>query len=379
MNKKILYIACADLQLKSGGGLANLAFYNSLIKHFGKRVDLIPFASFKPEGIGKEFYAKPKNILQKAWDFPKGIIHRFNPWIHDFLANHINEYGCCIINSGIYGDIIPEIKNYIPHIIVIHHNCEVDFQNDNNRPTTMFGLFPYWVRRNECNSYRLADLNLFLTTYDMNHFQDIYGLIDESKKAVVGMYLPESYEFLEESDINTSKFAICGGLNNVQTVKGIKDFSKLLPILEDIAGKRIELTIAGRNPGTYIKDFCSSRPYIRLIENPLDMSEVLLDSGIFICPVNVGSGLKLRVMDGLKLGMPIITHEVSARGYEAFFNEPWFKVYNDGMSFSKGLQELLGYCGNNSNIRKTIIQKFKSVFSFECGDTRFINLLIDLG
>lgn len=375
MKNKILYIASADLQLKSGGGLANLAFYNSLISHFGERVDLIPFANYKPEGVSKEFYARPKSILKKALDFPKGIIHRFNPWIHDFLANHTNEYGCCIINSGIYGDIIIEIKKYIPHIIVIHHNCEVDFQNDNNRPTTLFGLFPFWVKRNEFNSYHFADLNLFLTSYDMNHFQEIYGVIDDSKKAVVGIYLPEKYEFKIDSDIASIKYAICGGLNNVQTVKGIKAFSKLLPILEEMVGNNIELIIAGRNPGTYIKNFCSSRTYIRLIENPVDMSLILLDSGIFICPINVGSGLKLRIMDGLKLGMPIITHEVSARGYEAFFNEPWFKVYKDETTFRKSLSDLLEYCSNNTGVRMKIIDKFKTIFSFENGDIRFINYI----
>lgn len=372
---KILFIASADLKLKSGGAYANLAFYKSLLNHYGDRVDLVPFTNAKPEKLNPAFYAPPKNIVQKLLDFPKGIIHRFNPWIFEFLKKYGKDYSCCIINDGLKGDIIPIIKKYIPKVIVIHHNCEVDFQNDNNRPTTLFGFFPHWVRCNENNSYRLADLNLFLTAYDMNHFTDIYGTIDDSKRAVVGIYLPDKYEFKNDGKISTFKFAICGSLNNVQTVKGIKDFSKLLPILEDVIGDKIELTIAGRNPGNYIKDFCLSRSYIRLVENPVDMSEVLLNSGIFICPINVGSGLKLRVMDGLKLGMPIITHEVSARGYEAFFNEPWFKVYKDKQTFRKALIEVLEYCSNNIDIRLKIIAKFKAYFSFESGDIRFINYI----
>lgn len=370
--KKILFIASADLTAKTGGGFANLAFFKTLKNYFGEDVDVIPFCNIKPVAIPDDYFATPKSTLKKILDFPKGIIHRFNPWIYSFLKEYGNLYQCCIINDGLKGDVILEIKKYIKTVIVIHHNCEVDFQNDNRRPTTLFGLFPYWVKRNERLSYQLADLNLFLTTNDLHRFKEMYGKLPANRNKIVGVYLPTDEEINVNSSVDSSRLAICGGLNNVQTIKGIQDFSKFYPLIEDIIGSDFQLIIAGRNPGEYINKFVKEHSHVNLIANPDNMSRVLMNSGIFICPINVGSGLKLRIMDGLKLGMPILTHEVSSHGYECFWGKPWFKVYRNEKEFRNGLRELKEYCETNDNIRAGIIDSFKSFFSYESGSKRFI-------
>lgn len=376
MRKKVLFIASADLNIKSGGGYANLAYYRSLKDMKDITVDLIPFTSKLTEDINPDYYAPPKSYLRKIIDFPFGIIHRFRPWISIFLEKHGSEYDVCVINDGLKGDIIPEIKKYIKTIITIHHNCEVDFQNDNNRPTTLFGLFPYWVKRNERLSYYLSDLNLFLTQYDKNHFKEVYGTPNGNHSEVLGVFLPSTFTPISDNTaINLNNLAICGGLNNVQTINGIIDFESYFPILKEIYEDDFQLIISGRNPGKKIVDFANSDKHIRIIPNPKNMSEVLLTSGILISPVNVGSGLKLRVMDGLKMGMPILAHEVSSRGYENLFNEPWFKIYRNEKEFKNGLLDIIDYCKMNNNVRKIIIDKFMQSFSYEAGIMRFSKII----
>ena len=102
---------------------------------------------------------------------------------------------------------------------------------------------------------------------------------------------------------------------------------------------------------------------------PENMSETIIDCGIFICPTNVGGGIKLRVMDGLKLGMPIITHKVSARGYDAFWDKPWFQVYEDKDSFMKALEKINVVIRENDGLRDEIIESYKQIFSFSNGNS----------
>ena len=106
------------------------------------------------------------------------------------------------------------------------------------------------------------------------------------------------------------------------------------------------------------------------------MSETIIDRGIFICPTNVGGGIKLRILDGLKLGMPIITHKVSARGYEDFWDKPWFQVYEDKDSFMAALNMINAVMKENVVLRDEILESYMRIFSFSNGKTRFLSSII---
>ena len=105
-----------------------------------------------------------------------------------------------------------------------------------------------------------------------------------------------------------------------------------------------------------------------IIPNPIDIEKEVVNNDIFVCPTCIGGGLKLRVMDGLKVGLPILVHEVSARGYDYFFTHDWFQIYNDKESFIAALKQIKDIFKNiDSNI---IIQEYNNYFSFEAGVKR---------
>ena len=74
-------------------------------------------------------------------------------------------------------------------------------------------------------------------------------------------------------------------------------------------------------------------------------------------------------MDGLRQGLPVLVHSVSARGYDWFFNKPYFKIYNDEQTFFKGLSSLLEYCKKDVN-RNQIQKDYYEIYSFEAGCER---------
>lgn len=375
MKDRILFVATTDIHRKSGGGYAHMAFYKAFFNAYSDRLDIIQFKEFQKNGDVNSFGVPRQSLAKKVGCLMKGVIHRFNPWLLDFLKRDSNKYGSIIINSGIVGDIIDDIKKHVENVIIIHHNCEVDFQMDNNGPTTLGGIFPYFVKRNEKKSYLKADLNLFLTEHDRQRFVQLYGKIDSSKTFVIGVF--DTEDFLPPCNGKTQSNILCitGGLNNVQSIKGIKDFQKYLGVINEIFEKRYKIIIAGRNPGNYINRLCSLNEKLHLVPNPIDMNNVISNAGIFLCPINVGSGLKLRIMDGLRLGKPILTHEVSAYGYEPFYNEEWFQVYNDENSFENGLLAILNYIESTPNHFDIIRGAYSKYFSYTCGSTRLLNIV----
>lgn len=362
---KILLITSSDITVKSGGGFANRAFYDSLMLHYPHEVDVVQYD--KTGG--------------RMTSFMRGKIHKLYYWLLDYLDQRKGEYQVCVINTGLFGDLVPEIRKRGIRVVTIHHNYEAVFQMDNRRPTTLWGLTPWFVRRNEKKAYQQSDLNIYLSAYDRDMMRTHYCVTESLNDVVVGGYetLEQSKAFSKEEPRKNPSIdvAISGCLNHLQTKLGIRDFAQYYEDSFRTMMPSSRLVITGRTPCKFIKEY-AHRNDIVLVPNPDSISEVIKDCSIYLCPVNVGSGVKFRILDGLRLGMPILTHAVSARGYDMFAEKPWFQSYHDAESFEKGLQSILEYMDQHKNIRREIIQDYQSVFSFETGDKRFIDAISKL-
>ena len=361
---KILLITSTGITTKSGGGFANRAFYDSLTLHFPESVDVISF--------------EPSSLIEKVSCVLHARIHRLHTKVLDCIDRNKGAYQLCIINSGLYGDLVPEIKKRGVRVVTIHHNFEPVFQKENKRPVTLWGLTSFFVRRNERKAYRYSDLNIFLSDYDRKMMAERYGASINQHDTVVGIFEPISHSplFLHKAaDVPNIDVAMSGSLNHLQTILGLKDFSKnYFHIFRKIMPVASRLVITGSSPGKALNVFFQEGN-AKIVPNPDCVSDVIKDCSIYFCPVNVGSGVKLRILDGLRLGMPVLAHKVSSRGYESFIDKPWFVVYDDVESFEKGLKAILSYLKNNNDFRTEIIREYETQFSFEAGDKRFFAAL----
>ena len=162
-----------------------------------------------------------------------------------------------------------------------------------------------------------------------------------------------------------NRFVITGNLSAMQTehslLKWLKDY---YPILKDCFPSS-SLTIAGKNPSQAIQKQCSNLG-IRLISSPESMDDVLQDADFYICPTEWGGGLKLRVMDGLRWGLPVVTHKVSARGYDLFEEKGILLSYSNKIEFKNAL---LTFSEMNIDKQK-VIDMYQNIFSFAAGVKR---------
>lgn len=373
--KKILFVATSNIFLPSGGGLANRALLKALQEEYPDRVDVVhPFVT---NDVPSNFFLVPEySGKDKLKGLLLGRVHKYNPWLLDFIDQHKGEYSHCFINCGIFGDLAKGVQARGIKVCVIHHNYEVEFQMDNRSMPTFGGRFPYFVKRNERNAYGRADLNLFLTNSDLDTLRRVYGDISKGNNEVIGIFedVDCNLDDVRERKLDARKLVICGSLSSVQTLRGMEHFSaNCLPSLHGFYGDDFSLLLTGRNPREFICNLADNDRQIRLVPNPENMSETIIDNGVFICPTNVGGGIKLRIMDGLKLGMPVITHRISARGYDAFWGKPWFQIYEDRESFVESLNNINKVIAETDNLRSEIIDSYVSAFSYSSGKARFLS------
>lgn len=373
---KILFVTRHNPFIRSGGGLATKAFINAFSKLYPNNVDLIIADNCEIDNsicVNKIYKAKERNILQRLFSLVTGSLHRFAPLTQKTIIE--NNYRICILDGSIIaGDLVQWLNKRDIFTITIHHNYEPDYHKDNKSIESLKGHFLYHIRNNERKAYINSNLNLFLTEYDYKKFIKTYGKSKGLSK-VIGIFEPEISE-KTENNIKISKYpsiVISGAMHSTQTKKGITDFynnywNNTQNILKDF-----QLTLTGRNPYGEIYRQMNKHNNVNIVPNPTNIYEIIAKNNIYCCPTCVGGGIKLRVMDGLRLGLFILVHKISARGYDAFFEYPWFQVYDDQDSYVNALQKIKEQLAYHNP--KDIQQKYNSYFSFEAGINRLDDIL----
>lgn len=380
MNKKILIVTLHYLNGAGGGVFASRAYINAIAEVFkvGEVTLLYPAGEGHPiEGIDPRVKAIPvynnKPRFEKGLDLLVGNVHRNFKVLPELLKKE--KFDIIVFdNSKVSFRMIDLAHRNGAKVITIHHNCELEYVRDNSS-SLLKNLNLYWTRKYEGEALRKSDINLVLTPEDRELLINHYAKGTSPKVEVIGTFesKPEDDSEYESSEVyseNRERFVITGNLSAQQTEKSLLPWlDTYYPILKDEIPDA-QLVIAGKNPYESITKKCRALGIV-LIPSPKEMAPILLDADCYICPTALGGGLKLRIMDGLKQGLPVITHEVSARGYHDFANAGVLFSYHDADTFRAAIRQVKDLPINANAVRSL----YRSVFSFPAGVRRLSNIL----
>ena len=165
------------------------------------------------------------------------------------------------------------------------------------------------------------------------------------------------------------RYILTGNLSVRQNIDSFRTWMQEgWPVLLETDPEAV-LTVAGRDPDPEVEALCRGEERIRLVPSPPDMEPLLREADIYLCPADNGSGIKLRVMDGLRQGLPVVAHRKAARGYEPFVGKGLF-LYDDAQTLRRALRAAAVPVD-----RAGMIRAYQSLFSFEAGVKRLSALL----
>lgn len=123
----------------------------------------------------------------------------------------------------------------------------------------------------------------------------IYGHTD-AKNIVIGTFDFKNAEIIQLNETNSSEFdiVISGSLKTYQKEHGIKDFmdNYYEIVLKHIPDVRILMT--ARDPGPEILAYAERHAdHIKIVPSPQDIHAEVRRANIFLCPTDIGGGLKL--------------------------------------------------------------------------------------
>lgn len=281
-----------------------------------------------------------RSKIRKGLDIYRGRLHRLT----DFVRKHLSEcrYDAIVIDHSLTAaSLIDDIKDTGARIITIHHNVERDYLRD-NKPALLYRLpMVYFSRRAERDALEKSDVNFTLTENDATSFATWYPERNLHLRSIgICEYRPIP-EKAFDNQTSGHTFVMTGSLCFAQSLRPILEFvQKYYPIIKTTCPDA-KLIIAGRNPSEELLAKCSEDQSIEIVANPQNMDDVVKRANYYVCPINAGSGIKLRVMDGLKQGLPVLAHEVSAIGYERVMDRGALFAYRDEQTFTESLNDLL--------------------------------------
>lgn len=372
---KILFVTDHYVDKKVGGAKASLGF----IKVFSEVFDEITFIYPEYEGsdIAELIPSNVKGIpcidnrskFKKGLDLYRGRLHRYGDFLRVHLAS--NHYDLIVIDhSRIWSSLSDTFIKSGSKLITIHHNVEKDYVKDN--PGAFYLRVPqtYYAVEAEKKAVVSSDINITLTGNDKDVLQQLYpdakghfyhlGAIDFN----VDTYKPGS-------EVDSFTFIITGALSYRQSIVPIVDFvQNYWPVVVK-EYPMAKLIIAGREPSKDIIKVCILFPSVELVANPPDMKVWLNKANYYICPINLGSGQKTRISDGLKSGMSVLCHEVSVYGYECIRDAGFIYPYNDMRTFKSALKQMI----TTQTDGQFVFNSYKNFFGLEAGVQRLSDIL----
>lgn len=370
---KTLFITNTYLTGNSGGVYATKAYINA----FAKLSEQMTVVYAMKEGAEAKDIIMDNVTMVPVWDSRTrihkyidlclGVITRFQKSCFKIITPEI--YDTVVFNnSEASSGLINKFKKLGLNVITIHHNYQIEYlKGDCNIICLLPKLF--WTNIYERRAVRYSDLNLVLTNEDAELLKFHYG---DGRFENIGIFEYKEISLGEKHNTNNPyhKYVITGWLGSKQTedslIPWIKDY---YPILKEVDPTAV-LIIAGRDPSPKLFSI-ARRNGINVIASPPDMQPILDKSDYYICPTNRGGGLKLRILDGLKSGLPVLTHVISARGYDYMQQLGMVKAYDSHESFKSQLKEMLSLPYSKNQV----VTEYANYYSLMNGVNKLYSIL----
>ena len=371
--KRVLYVLRHDPWGRGGGCYACRGYLEAFGEVFagaaidacvcaeylvGSHTELFPGVRFIP--------VEPRSNVQRLMIPLTQVLHRHQSTVLRLLRERRYDY-VVFDDNCIAGSLVRHCRKAGVRTVVINHNCEVEYFRDNMSVLKGLALLPA-VRNNERRSYLECDINIFLTEEDRDTFARMYGK-SRTRAVIGGCFLPRDEEISAQAERQSEATGrhrltavISGTIGNVQNMDGINFFlDELYPVLPT----DIDVVITGQRPPEGFAKRLKAYARVTLVPDPDDILDVVRRADIFVCPTRLGGGMKLRIIDGLTQGLPVVAHRVSARGYTVFERRGMLRTYDTPATFARDVEQTVAALAAGTLRRETIAAAAREAFAFD--------------
>ena len=320
-----------------GGCLAMRQISDSLLKA-GVNVKVVSIATMKHPVIYSEEFINYKNSTQfesvtvctnlKISNIFKSIFRGTSLQADRFFSKEMTQklktvleqepYDVVILESVFVGNYIETIKKYTNAKIILRvHNIEhliwerLSKQTRNPLKKLAYQYLAKTLKRFELSLFHKIDGYMPITEVDYRYFKEKFPNLPA--KVIPFAVTLSNYPYQEHAfDKNNISLFHIGSMNWQPNIEGMKWF--LNHVWNKITRKHPNLTLvlAGKgNKAVFGKETLSN---VQIFDFVDDAQQFMNRHTIMVVPLLSGSGMRIKIMEGLALGKPIITTTIGAEG-----------------------------------------------------------------
>lgn len=194
------------------------------------------------------------------------------------------------------------------------------------------------MRRFEAEACRRFDLVIAVSEEDARHFEREYGI--EAVAAVptgvdVDFFTPDAH-----AKRTGGSLVFTGSMDWMPNEDGIRWFAEeILPRIRRGA-PGVTVTIVGRNPPAAISALAERDRGVKVTGRVPDVRPYMESGSVFIVPLRVGGGTRLKIYEGMSMGLPVVSTSVGAEGLP-LTNGEHILLADDPESFAAACVRLL--------------------------------------
>lgn len=378
--KRILFISSNMVPAFSGDAIFSLGLVLRLAEKYS--LDVITFGTRKkweeqPNKASINEYAlidTQKSIIIKSIQVLKfgSLLQKFSfnyvKKLKEFLAK--NTYDYIIIDHLRSYSLFKSISKRINHdktkVIYLAHNIEYYnhkqklFQINNRIKRYLFSIVNYGIKKNEIAALKNSDILWALSSEDVDHLNRI---VRKERSIVVPPHFPWKRVKTDKSlQITTKNILILGSMQWYPNVQGALHFiDEIFPkILEKDSGYK--LYIVGQKPDKRLIKRKSDK--IIVTGSVPSVDPYIRNSDLLVIPNKSGSGIKIKVIESLAKGLPVIMYAENARGYDfPLFKSPF--VVKSPTEFADSVLSVNKNYQLKSEVVKKSIELFDKYSNFD--------------
>jgi len=329
------------------------------IKSLSAKFDII-FLSFYREGIHTEYIHKLKPYCKKIFTvryepgkagffskiiYPTSIMKwYYNIDFKNCLLEILNNYpiDIVLIESSFLIQYVKYIENF-PTVLVEHDPSILSFKNSfikisENRLKQISEWGKTRVFLN--NMYRKFDEISVFTNQDKNLLLKLNHRLNVT---VIPISLDKDYYVTDKYCKKDIDLLFIGYFLHYPNLEGLKFFLKeVYPILISKLGKiNFKIIGSGISKDKLISILGINKdPHIEILGEVSDIRQYLNRAKVFVAPIEIGGGMKVKILEAMACGIPVVATIKAAEGIEVKTGKN-ILIGNNSLSMAKQIIRLL--------------------------------------
>lgn len=277
------------------------------------------FANIPVTGNKKKWHYYPRLAISVFMKNPFSVnAHmstRFAKALQDFASTH--EVDLWQLEWTPYVDMLQGISPL--RTIVVAHNVDTliwqRYHETEANPVRRWFIKNQWqkFKRYEQEVFHRADSVVAVSEDDAAILRQQFGV--EQVDVVDNGVDIASYQAVTAVR-NPSELLFLGSLDWRPNLDGVRLLlDEILPgVLQQ--EPRVKLTLVGRNPPPWLVERAIRMPRVELCANVPDVRPYLARAGMMVVPLRIGGGSRLKILEALANGLPVVATRVAAEGLQ---------------------------------------------------------------